>query len=143
MKKITFFGRVFVRNGKPVIEMDNREDAAQMVLEAMGGPTTIRIVFYEDEKEREKWVNAYYWRVVVPAITGGVNDLGNEWSNTDTHNYLKGQYTPNNTTKTLTTNQFRTYIEKCCKFAAEILGVAVPLPSADNDRFAGLQEPPR
>lgn len=143
MKKITFFGRVFERGGKWVIEMDNREDAAQMVMEAMGGASNLRIVFYEDEKEREKWINSYYWAYVLPTIHNGIIEMGNEWEKDETHNFLKGMFTPKGTTKNLTTNEYRLYIEKCCKFAAELLGVVVPPHSTKHDRFNGLAEPPQ
>jgi hypothetical protein len=135
MKKITFFGRVFEKEGKAFIQMDNKEIAAQLVREAMGGDSCIRVVFYQDEKEREKWVQSYYWAVVVPCIGDGVRDMGNDWNNERVHEFLRDNFTPKGSTKNLTTAEFKTYIEKCCKFAADLLGVVVPLPSTNNDKW--------
>ena len=140
MRKISFFGRVFKKNGRVVIETDNKENLTQMVHDAMGGNSHIRVVFYEDEKEREKWMQSYYWAVVIPHIKRGIVDLGNDWDNNKVHDFLKGQYTKDNSTKKLTSNEFNLYIEKCCKFAAELLGVEVPLPTSQEDRFQKLKE---
>jgi hypothetical protein len=128
MNKITFYGRVKLnRNGKPVIEIDGKDLIAQQVYERMG-ETPIRVVFVEDEKERSPWYLKYYWSVVIPHIRKAANDLGNDWDNDTTHNYLKTQYTPKGSTKNLTGKEFERYLERCRLFAAEFLQISIPDP---------------
>ncbi len=128
MEKITFYGRVRLGpTGKPVIEIEGKDTIAQQVFERMGS-TPIRVVFIEYERERSPWYLKYYWSVVVPTIRKAANELGNDWDNDTTHNYLKAQYTPKGSTKTLTGKEFEKYLDRCRLFAAEFLQIYISEP---------------
>lgn len=129
-KQITFFGRVYLDQGRARIEMRDGELVAAQVLEAMGGkPCRLRVVFVEDERERKPWVTKYYWGVVIPKVVSGAKQLGNDWSREDAHEHLKQQYNGGASTSLLTTEAFIEYIERCCQFAAEFLGVYIAPPT--------------
>lgn len=140
MDKVIFYGRVYLKNGKPTIELSNREAVAQQVWETLG-ECEIRVVFSEDNKGREDWLNRYYWGHVVPAIRRGCNDMGNQWDNNETHDQLKRMFTPTGSIKPLTKPQFRRYVDRCCQFAAEFLGVVIESTSTFAERNFPKHEP--
>jgi hypothetical protein len=94
------------------------------------------------KKKRSNNQNAYYWYIVVPLITRALNDLGNEFDNTDTHEFLKARFNakqvevndghyidvPQSTTG-LSTIEFNEYKEKIQRFASEMLGLYIPDPN--------------
>jgi hypothetical protein len=131
MDKIIFYGKVKLVNGKPVIELHNREAVSQQVFEALG-ECNIRVVFSEDSTGREDWLNRYYWGHVIPQIRRGCTDAGHDWDNNEVHDFLKRQYTPTGSIKPLTKRQFRTYVDRCIQFAAEFLSVTIE----NTDTFA-------
>jgi len=133
MDKIIFYGKVKLVNGKPVIELHNREAVAQQVFEALG-ECNIRVVFSEDSTGREDWLNRYYWGHVIPAIRRGCLEIGNDWDNEKTHNHLKIMFTPTGSIKPLTKRQFRTYVDRCIQFAAEFLGVVIESTATFADK---------
>lgn len=140
MDKAIFYGRVYLKNGKPTIELSNREAVAQQVWETLG-ECEIRVVFSEDSKGREDWLNRYYWAHVIPQVKRGCIALGNDWTNEETHDFLKRQYTPNGSIKPLTKAQFRTYVDRCCQFAAEFLGVVIESTTTFAERNFPQHEP--
>ncbi len=149
MKRVTFFGRI-ARNkeGKVTIEIENRDEMAARVWEAISNNPTgihpIRLTFAYDEKGRDSGDLAYYWAVVVPEIQRAMNDIGgNTFDCDDVHESLKQLFIKPNSkgirsTGKMSESDFKQYIEKCCKFAAEFFGIAIN-PKSSN-KFP-LQEP--
>jgi hypothetical protein len=93
-------------------------------------------------KNRSSKQNAYYWGAVIPMITEAINRLGNDFSQDDTHNFLKAEFNakqievieghyidmPQSTSK-LDTKAFMTYIENIQFFASSMLGLYIPSPN--------------
>lgn len=134
-KKLQISGLV-LENGK--LSQLNSKLIKQFLLDNVGDIISIEL---KRNKKRTNPQNAYYWGVVLPLIRNAINELGNEFSIEDTHEYLKLEFNtkevividelkvlPQSTAK-LTTEEFTIYLEKCIKFAAEILGIVIPLPN--------------
>ena len=108
-----------------------------------GKRVTIKLSLYR--KRRSNNQNAYYWSVIIPAITAMFREYGNNVDGDDVHEFLKLRVgklaqvfvTPDgevmkglgSTTK-LSTMEFEVYLEKCRAFAAEH-GVAIGLPNEE------------
>lgn len=104
---------------------------------------TVSLTIEVKKKKRSTEQNAYYWGVVVPLVRDGLNDLGNEFSLEQTHEFLKKEFNykeivnhntgeiktiPESTTD-LSTFEFNEYKEKIQRFAVEFLGIQVPDPN--------------
>ena len=103
----------------------------------------IEVVVTRKRKHRSDPQNRYYWGVVVEMIRAGLKDMGDIVDQDQTHDFLRHRFLKvtrvdadtgevlyeyaQSTTK-LSTVEFSEYIEKCCQFAAEFLGVSIPLP---------------
>lgn len=86
--------------------------------------------------------NGYYWSVVVPMITEAVNEYGNEWTNDDTHEFLKSRFNnrevemkngvivslPQSTTG-MDTAEFSRYIDEVKQWSSVVLGLYIPEPN--------------
>lgn len=86
--------------------------------------------------------NGYYWSVVVPMITEAVNEYGNEWTNDETHEFLKSRFNnrevemkggvivslPQSTTS-LDKAEFGRYIDEVKQWASVVLGLYIPQPN--------------
>lgn len=93
-------------------------------------------------KKRSTPQNSYYWGVVIPLVQHAINDLGNEFSKEETHEFLKAKFNykeveiteghyidvPQSTTK-LDTTGFNEYIEKVQRFGSEMLNIYIPDPT--------------
>ncbi len=93
-------------------------------------------------KQRSTPQNGYYWSVVVPMVTEAINSYGNEYSNDDTHEYLKSRFNSKDvevgdgnylqlpmSTSGLDTAEFAGYIDQIQQFASMVLGVYIPSPN--------------
>jgi len=106
--------------------------------------------FERKRKKRSQNQNAYYWAVVVPAITKALNDLGEMLTDASTHEFLKyrnlkqvlvnketgeelGVY--GGSTSALTTFQFGLYLDDCIQFAQQQLNTTIPPPSLFRDAY--------
>ena len=103
----------------------------------------IEVTIRRKRKHRSDPQNRYYWGVVVEMIRAGMKDMGDELTPDQVHEFLKWRFLrvqkidettgellyeyAGSTTK-LGTVEFSEYVEKCCQFAAEYLGVSIPLP---------------
>ena len=135
MKKITFFGKIArSKDGRVTIELEDREGMPQKTWESMSdfptGIVPIRMVIYEDDKGKDDGDFGYYWAVVIPTIQKAMNEHGNQYDKDAVHVRLKELFIkPNKTgvrsTGKMTKQQFREYVENCCKFAAEFFGIEV------------------
>lgn len=104
----------------------------------------IEVTIRRKRKHRSDPQNRYYWGVVVEMIRMGIKQLGDDVDSESVHEFLKLRFLPvrekidENTgeviyrlpasTASLSTVEFLEYVEKCCQFAAEYLGVNIPLP---------------
>jgi len=103
----------------------------------------IEVTFRRKRKHRSDPQNRYYWGVVVEMIRAGMKDMGDTVTPDQVHEFLKWRflreqridestgevlYEYAGSTAKLKTAEFGEYIEKCCQFAAEMLGVSIPLP---------------
>ena len=93
-------------------------------------------------KTRSSPQNAYYWGVIIPLITQAINDLGNDFKEEETHEFLKSKFNakqievadghyldiPQSTSK-MDTVEFMTYIENIQQFASMMLGIYIPSPN--------------
>lgn len=93
-------------------------------------------------KSRSSPQNSYYWGVIVPMVTDGINYLGNQFTKEETHEFLKAKFNfkrvdtpdghyidmPQSTSK-LDTKEFMTYIENIQQFASMMLNVYIPSPN--------------
>lgn len=106
--------------------------------------------FERKRKKRSQNQNAYYWAVVVPAITKALNDLGEMLTDASTHEFLKyrnlkqvlvnketgeelGVY--GGSTSALTTFQFGLYLDDCIQFSQQQLNTTIPPPSLFRDAY--------
>lgn len=95
------------------------------------------------KKHRSSPQNRYYWGVVVEMIRAGMKDMGDIVQPDQVHEFLKHRflkvqridpdtaellYEFSESTADLTTVKFGEYVDQCCQFAAEFLGVAIPSP---------------
>jgi hypothetical protein len=93
-------------------------------------------------KDRSTPQNAYYWGVVVPIVMDAINKYGNEYDAMDTHEFLKGRFNTKavdvnegyslqipQSTASLDTKEFGSYVGQIQQFASMVLGVYVPSPN--------------
>lgn len=93
-------------------------------------------------KTRSHPQNAYYWGVVIPLVTKAINDLGNDFDEEETHEFLKKEFNckeidvleghsikmPQSTAR-LDTKEFMAYIENIQHFASVMLNTYLPSPN--------------
>lgn len=104
----------------------------------------IEVIFRRKRKHRSDPQNRYYWGVVVEMIRAGMKEMGDKVTPDQVHEFLKWRflrtqkideatgevlYEYAGSTADLSTVEFSEYVEKCCQFAAEFLGVSIPLPT--------------
>ena len=105
----------------------------------------VEIIVQKKRITRSLPLNKYWWGVVIPLVQERFEQLGNECSNEDVHEYLKGRYhysewvdektgevlrLPLSTTR-MTNTEFLTLIEKVKEFASTVLDVYIPDPNED------------
>ena len=103
----------------------------------------IEVTIRRKRKHRSSPQNRYYHGVVVEMIRAGMKDMGDELTPDQVHEFLKWRFLRSQrvdestgellyeyagSTASLGTIEFSEYVEKCCQFAAEFLGVSIPLP---------------
>ena len=103
----------------------------------------LRIKVCKYQKARSQNQNRYLWGVVYPAIVAVFREHGNNVDSEDVHSYCKEHVgklkqvfvTPDGevltgpgSTAKLDTQQFEVYVEKVRAWAAETLGIGIPLP---------------
>lgn len=103
----------------------------------------IEVIFRRKRKHRSDPQNRYYWGVVVEMIRAGMKEMGDKVTPDQVHEFLKWRflrvqkvdestgevlYEYAGSTADLGTGEFSEYVERCCQFAAEYLGLSIPLP---------------
>jgi hypothetical protein len=104
----------------------------------------IEIVISPRRRTRSEQQNRYYWGVVIAMAKDAFIELGHEdISSEDVHDFFKNRFnnrelinentaevlTIPQSTASLTTVDFMTYIDKCVKFGAETLNIQIPSPN--------------
>jgi hypothetical protein len=110
------------------------------------GDKPLVLTLKAQKKRRSLNQNAYLWAVVYPAIVEVFREHGNNVDCDDVHSYCKDNVgklkqvfvTPHGevltgpgSTAKLGTLEFEVYAEKVRAWAAETLGVAIPLPNEE------------
>lgn len=105
------------------------------------------ITIEERKRNRSLSQNAYMWGVVIPPIVTAFNEYGNNVDSEQVHEFLKdevGKLTKmvvlpdgevkriSGSTAELKTMEFEDYLERVRAWAAEVLGIQIPMP---NERF--------
>ena len=135
--KLTYYGRVTESGEMKLPGAKMRKEA-----QAFAGKE-IEVTIQRKKKHRSDPQNRYYWGVVVEMIRAGMKDMGDAVTTEQVHEFLKWRFLrvqkiDENTgevlyeyagnTRKLGTIAFSEYVEHCCKFAGEYLGVEIPLP---------------
>jgi hypothetical protein len=135
--KLTYFGRVTPEGEIKLPGAKMRKEAT-----AFAGKD-IEVTVQRKKKHRSDPQNRYYWGVVVEMIRAGMKDMGDAVTPDQVHEFLKWRflrtqkvdestgevlYEYAGSSRKLGTIAFAEYIESCCKFAGEFLGVEIPLP---------------
>ena len=111
---------------------------------------SIEVTVRRKRRRRSSNQNAYYWSVVVPAVVRAFIDLGNDLQqgnkqhHEEVHEFLKRRFLDNGrdvvdaegqahklppSTRMCTTVEQEEYHDRIRQFAAEFLGVVIPLPN--------------
>jgi hypothetical protein len=138
VKQLQFFSPV--QNGHI---SDNCRHAIAQALRTLSGKE-VKVTIEERKKKRSLSQNAYYWSVVIPAVTNAINEHGNSMTGEQVHEFLKAEVGGLHQTVTmptgeiksvvgsstvLTTMQFENYMEQVRVWAAEMLQIVIPLPN--------------
>lgn len=129
----------------------------QEVFSAFGGKE-VEVTFRRLRKRRTTPQNRYYWGVVLPEIMRGMIDLGNDAIQMGNaghaeavHEFLKANLLDNGDEVTMrdgssillsasttkcSTVEMEDYLERVRRWAAEYLGIAIPLPNEQTEMFA-------
>lgn len=104
----------------------------------------VQITMESRTENRSNPQNRYYWGVCIPLIRAAINDLGNEFSKLETHEFLKSKFNCKEveiqdghyidvplSTRKLDTIGFMDYITKIQRFSDEMLGIYIPDPDKD------------
>lgn len=109
----------------------------------------VEITICKKRRTRSIPLNRYWWGVVVHLIRERFEELGNECSKEDVHEFLKLRYhykefvdektgevikLPLTTTR-MTNTEFMELIEKVKEFAASVLDIYIPEPNEDLQLF--------
>ena len=123
------------------------QDALKAVAELDGKRVSVSIAEVKPKRSRNQ--NAYYWGVVVEAVTQMFRDAGNYVDADDVHDYLKmrvgklaqvivtpdGEVTKSlGSTSKLSKPEFEVYVEKIRAWAAEY-GCTIPLPNENINQL--------
>lgn len=105
-------------------------------------------------KKRSNPQNAYYWGVVVPMVTAGINQFGNDFEQEETHEFLKARFNAKEielieghyiempqSTASLDTKEFMSYLEQIQQFASSMLGLYIANPNEQTTIDFYLNQP--
>lgn len=132
MKRATFFGELRRENGKAVLIIPDKGNVAQIAWETFGR-CMVRIDITEDDPGKSIGLQRYFRKFVLPDITKAFNELGNRWSNDMAYEELKEiMKVPfiegKRSTKRMTRNEYRQFVDECIQFANEFLQIEIREP---------------
>lgn len=111
------------------------------------------IVLTVERKRKKRTLdqNAYYWAVIVEQICEAMNDAGENVTPKEVHEFLKFRFLKvqkinqetgevlweyGRSTSSLKTFEFSLFLDDCIQFAAEYLGIKIPLPYTQTETYA-------
>lgn len=123
-----------------VAKIHNNKELSAWFLKHAGKDFKIKVE--RKFKKRSNSQNAYYFGCVIPLINERLRELGNEFSNQDVHEAMKSKFCVGEivnengvqeefvrSTATLRTVEFMEYLDKITVWAAQFLGITIPLPN--------------
>jgi len=114
--------------GKITLDLDAREAFGLMLTQHVGQRFTIKF----DQKPRSLRQNAFYHGVVVPLIAEHTGYSTQEAHDALRYEFLRegdGHLVKVRSTADLSTAEFEDYVERVRVFAAQEMGIVVPLPN--------------
>jgi len=128
-RKIHFWGRLYKGpDGKPAMEVYQREEMVQRAFEALGYGE-FQMTLREFDTQTQSPAMGYYYASLLDDITAGMQALGNDWDRNECDRRLKAMFAPMNAVKGepsmsgATPRQWREYVGKCTVFAVQMLDV--------------------
>lgn len=138
-------GRISEEGGLRV-NSDERPLLLSVLSEWRGKEITLEVRL--NRRRRSEQQNSYYWKVVVGLVRKALmEEHGEMYTKDEVHGILKQQCNWREitneesgesikipkSTRDLNTLEFEEYEERCRRFAAEFLGVDIPLPNENTD----------
>lgn len=128
----------------PVIDFDDpamRKHAKRMI-DALRGRYWFNVTRCRSQRTLKQ--NAWYWGFVLPAVSSGMGEVwGQRVSSEEVHEFLKDRFLKRpfkdrrdgktmgytvRSTPSLNTEEFGQYLDQIIVFAADYLGVEIPVP---------------
>lgn len=149
---LEYTARAEIRDGRPVLIITGQELMPEQVYSRFG-EKQVKIIIARHGSTRSSAQNRYYWGVIISIIHAELQNLGNEVSVEETHQWLKHRFLPqrvlSNTdgeaigdyppsTTLLTKSDFGEYIDDIRAFASDSMGLYIPDP---NETFDDVLEP--
>lgn len=140
-------GRISEEGGLRV-NSDERPLLLSVLSEWRGKEITLEVRL--NRRRRSEQQNSYYWKVVVGLVRKALmEEHGEMYTKDEVHGILKQQCNWREitneesgesikipkSTRDLNTLEFEEYEERCRRFAAEFLGVDIPLPNEYTDAY--------
>ena len=128
------------------VNSDERPLLLSVLSEWRGKEITLEVRL--NRRRRSEQQNSYYWKVVVGLVRKALmEEHGEMYTKDEVHGILKQQCNWREitneesgesikipkSTRDLNTLEFEEYEERCRRFAAEFLGVDIPLPNENTD----------
>lgn len=133
----TFYGDI--ANGE--LKIKNKDKVLRDIKTLKDGFVIIEMKY---AKQRSTKQNKYYWGIIVFLIRKRLEELGNVFNDTETHEFLKDKFNSKmvigeggemigefgQSTSVLTKEQFSDYIEKIISWSNDFLGLEIPFPNS-------------
>jgi hypothetical protein len=126
-----------------VLDLTNYQVKATLISKIRELTGNYRITIVKHRGKRSISQNAYFHAVVVPMFADWCREQGNEWTDEEAKSCLKEQFLRKEwtdirtgeilycvlDTRDLDTQEFWTFVEKCCAWIAEFCGIVIPEPT--------------
>jgi len=129
-------------NGK--LNVFNRDQLLHWICSNANKDITITIKTRGNKRSNKQ--NAYYWGVVISMVTDRLVELGNDFDEERTHEFLKTRFNSEQielkdghyidvarSTTEMNTNDFIAYIEKIQQFGVSMLDIYIPDPNEQQE----------
>lgn len=133
-----------IKRGTHTLSIHNRAEMGKFIASLAHSDKDVPVVLTVEKrkKKRSDGVNRYWWGVVIVVIQRGMNELGNDFTKEQTHEFLKANFAFNEvvnedtgeiyriprSTADMNGEDFWELIEKVTRFAAEYLNEVIPPP---------------
>jgi hypothetical protein len=139
--RLSYFGKI---DDEGVMRLDHKSQFLNGCMNFKG--KDIMLTLEEKKNRRTNQQNAYLWGIVYKVALDGFIELGNEGLTVDDiHDFFKEKFLPRDkvivinstgevipvaiSTKALSSEGMRTYIEKIARWCATYLNLIIPLPN--------------